>query len=102
MISEKEVKHIAELARIGLADKEVKKMQKELFAILDYIDLLKEIGEKNKGEIKKEGLIENTNITREDAAKSEPPEVVSKLTEAGPQKEKGYFKVKPVLRSKKR
>jgi aspartyl-tRNA(Asn)/glutamyl-tRNA(Gln) amidotransferase subunit C len=43
MISEEEVKHIAKLARLGLTQVEVKKMQKELSSILDYIKKLKKV-----------------------------------------------------------
>ena len=41
MISKEEVRHIAELARLELSEKEIEKMQKDLSAILDYFDLLK-------------------------------------------------------------
>ena len=43
MISEKEVKHIAKLARLSLNSREVKKIEKELSSILGYFDLLKKI-----------------------------------------------------------
>lgn len=43
MISKKEVKHIAKLARLGLGEKEIEKMEKELSLILDYFNLLKEV-----------------------------------------------------------
>ncbi len=43
MISKKEVKHIAKLARLGLAEKEIEKFQKELSSVLDYIEKLKEV-----------------------------------------------------------
>ena len=41
MISKEEVEHIAKLARLELTEKEIEKMQKDLSAILDYFDLLK-------------------------------------------------------------
>ena len=43
MIIKEEVKHIAELARIGLKEKEVDKYQKEMSAILDWVEQLKEV-----------------------------------------------------------
>lgn len=43
MISEKEIKHIAKLARLSLTKKEIKKMQKEMSEILNYIEKLKEV-----------------------------------------------------------
>lgn len=47
MISEKEVKHIANLARIKLSNEEIKKYQKELSLILDYVKELEKIDIKN-------------------------------------------------------
>ena len=43
MISEVEVRHVANLARLGLTDDEVEKMSGQLGAILDSID---QIGER--------------------------------------------------------
>jgi aspartyl-tRNA(Asn)/glutamyl-tRNA(Gln) amidotransferase subunit C len=44
MISEEEVRHVADLARLGLTDEEVKRMGRQLGAILESID---QIGELN-------------------------------------------------------
>jgi aspartyl-tRNA(Asn)/glutamyl-tRNA(Gln) amidotransferase subunit C len=44
MISEEEVRHVAELARLGLSDEEVSRMSGELGAILDSVDKLGELG----------------------------------------------------------
>lgn len=38
MISETEVRHVAELARLGLSDEEVARMSDQLGAILDSVD----------------------------------------------------------------
>ncbi len=43
MLTDKEVEHIANLARIKLADKEKEKFKKELSSILDYIKKLNEL-----------------------------------------------------------
>ncbi len=43
MISEEEVRHVANLARLGLADDEVKKMSGQLGAILDSIEQIQEL-----------------------------------------------------------
>ncbi len=44
MISEEEVRHVADLARLGVTDEEVKRMGGQLGAILESID---QIGELN-------------------------------------------------------
>jgi len=91
MVSKKEVYHIAKLARIGLKEEEIEKMQKELSLILDYFKNLSEV------DISKVKLTSDSifNVTKEDKIKTE--ENVSKLIEAAPQKEKGYIKVKSVF-----
>jgi aspartyl-tRNA(Asn)/glutamyl-tRNA(Gln) amidotransferase subunit C len=43
MISEAEVRHVANLARLGLTDDEVEKMSGQLGAILDSIDQIGEL-----------------------------------------------------------
>jgi aspartyl-tRNA(Asn)/glutamyl-tRNA(Gln) amidotransferase subunit C len=43
MIDEKTVKHIADLARIKLNDKEALKYAKQLSGVLDYMDILNEV-----------------------------------------------------------
>ena len=43
MISKKEVKHIAELARIKLTESQIEKYQKELSGILDFVGALANI-----------------------------------------------------------
>ena len=43
MISEEQVRHIADLARLGLADDEIEKMGGQLDAILDSIGKIQEL-----------------------------------------------------------
>lgn len=43
MLTDKEVKHIASLARIKINDKEEKSLKKDLSSILEYIDKLNEV-----------------------------------------------------------
>jgi aspartyl-tRNA(Asn)/glutamyl-tRNA(Gln) amidotransferase subunit C len=43
MISEEEVRHVANLARLGLTDDEIEKMGGQLDAILDSIDKIQEL-----------------------------------------------------------
>ena len=47
MLTKEEVKHIASLARIGLDESEIPKYQKDLSAILDYFEKLKELDTEN-------------------------------------------------------
>lgn len=43
MISEAEVRHVAELARLGLSEKEVERMSGELGAILNSVEKIDEL-----------------------------------------------------------
>ncbi len=43
MLSEKQVRHIAKLARIKLKDDEVKVFSKQLSNVLEYVDMLSEV-----------------------------------------------------------
>ena len=104
MINKEEVKHIANLSRLGLTNEEIKKFEKELSSILNYFDLLKEI---DVSEVQptfhpaerffKKGL----EIVRKDKAEPQMIETVNKLVEAAPKKEKRHIKVKTILKSNK-
>ncbi len=93
MISKEEVQHIAKLARLGLNDEEIERTQKELSAILDYIEQLKEINTEGVEPTSHSVVIEN--VLREDIGKPERQE--KKLLEMSPQKKDNYFKVKPIF-----
>ncbi len=96
MISRKEVQHIAKLARIGLTDKEIQRFQKELSSILDYIEKLKKVDVSKTEPTSHPRLIRN--IMRKDQPRDEKTEVRKKLIEAAPCQERGYVKVKSVLK----
>jgi aspartyl-tRNA(Asn)/glutamyl-tRNA(Gln) amidotransferase subunit C len=50
MLDEKQVRHVAKLARIALTEKEVKKFTGQLSKVLDYMEILKEVDTKNVAE----------------------------------------------------
>jgi len=84
MLSKEEVKHIAKLARLGLTDAEIEKFQKELSAILDYVEKLKEVDISGVEPTSHSVLVEN--IMRKD----EVLKFNKKLME-------GYLKVKSIF-----
>jgi aspartyl-tRNA(Asn)/glutamyl-tRNA(Gln) amidotransferase subunit C len=43
MISEEQVRHVANLARLGITDEEIKRMGEQLDAILDSIEKIQEL-----------------------------------------------------------
>jgi len=93
MISKKEVKNIAALARIGVEEKELEKLSKDLSNVLDWIDQLKELDVKD---------IEPTaHITGMDDVVREDKAVefveTEKIVDLFPEKKDRYNKVKSVL-----
>ena len=96
MISKQEVKHIADLARLGLTQKELERMQKDLSLVLDYFNLLKAIDIENVEPTFHS--ISNLEISlRKDEAKKESLEEIAKLRGQAPEKEDRYIKVKEIL-----
>ena len=96
MISKEEVKHIAKLARLGLTEKEIRKFQKELSSILDYMEKLKEV---DVSIIEPTShLIKVENVVRKDEPKEEKLEIRKKLIEMAPETKEGFLKVKSILK----
>lgn len=95
MISKKEVQHVAQLARLGLSKKEVVKMQKELSAILDYIEKLKEVDVSGVDFFVSSGNLRN--VTRQDKENKKPEIKNKKLLDLVPDEKGGYLKVKQIL-----
>jgi len=99
IIDEKEVKHIAKLARLYLEEKEIKKMGEELSLILDYFNSLKNLDVDNiKVDfdlINKQKNLPLKEITRKDIViKGDNNEKIKELI---PEKQKGFVKVKSIL-----
>ena len=93
MISKDEVKHISNLARIGLDEKEIEKFSHDLSSILDWI--------KQLDEVDVEGVLPTAHITgmnnnsREDSVSDFAEK--EKIVELFPESRNGYNKVKSVL-----
>lgn len=108
MLTEKEVEHIALLAKLGLTEEEKEKFRKELSVILDYVNKLDEVETKDVSPMA--GGTDLANITRNDeplfeikeegALEKEEIEAVKEAAElinAAPHKQDGYVKVKKIL-----
>ena len=92
-----DVKHIAKLARLGLGKDEEKKFEKELSAILDFVEKLNEA---DTGSIEPTAHITGIeNVLRDDATNElcRDESAKRKILENAPAKEGRYFKVKRVL-----
>jgi aspartyl-tRNA(Asn)/glutamyl-tRNA(Gln) amidotransferase subunit C len=93
MLTKEEVVKIALLARIKLNETEVEKFQKELSAVLDFVDELKQVDVSGLEEVSQvTGLV---NVQRNDiAVESENRDAI--LSQA-PEIKDGFYKVKAIL-----
>ncbi len=99
MISEEDIKHIAQLAHLELSENELKKMGKELSLILDYFNSLKEVDVTEVRPAfysKEEKRLSLLETTREDKTQKEKNKK-EVLKDAAPCQEKGFLKVKKVI-----
>jgi|SRR3989344_5787045 len=98
MLTDKEVKHIAKLARIEMSGKEEEKFKEELSSILDFVNKLKEVSTEGIEPLyQTTGLV---NSVRTDENRGEfdmNNDLNQKLIEQAPHKENRFVKVKSVL-----
>lgn len=96
-LSQEEVQHIADLARIELTENEKGKYAEELSSILGCFEQLKEVKtEAVEPTSQATGLV---NVAREDVIEGCDQETRKKLLDAAPMKEGNYIKVKAVLQN---
>ncbi|MCP6718988.1 MAG: Asp-tRNA(Asn)/Glu-tRNA(Gln) amidotransferase subunit GatC [Patescibacteria group bacterium] len=95
MISEDQIKHIAKLARIRLKKKDIKKFQKELSSVLDYVEKLKKVNvsgvEPHTHTVLVENVMRKDQIDVKTKAKSE------ELLGLAPRTKDNYLKTKQIL-----
>lgn len=93
MLTKEEVVKIAQLARIELTEKEVEKFQKELSAVLDYVEELKLVNVDGLEEVSQvTGLV---NVQREDKVVDHGNR--EEILSIAPETKDGYYKVKAIL-----
>lgn len=101
MLTDKEVKHIANLARIKIDENEEKSLKKDLSSILEYINKLNEVDT-----IGVEPLYQTTGLVnsfREDEPRGDfemNENLNEKLIGQAPHKEGRFIKVKSILAHK--
>ncbi|MBL7159108.1 Asp-tRNA(Asn)/Glu-tRNA(Gln) amidotransferase subunit GatC [Candidatus Microgenomates bacterium] len=88
-----EVNHVAKLANLKLTPKELKKFQKQLSSILEYVNQLKELDTKNVEPTSQVTGLEN--VFREDEVKPSMSQEES-LSNAK-ETHNGFFKVKAIF-----
>lgn len=88
-----EVRHVARLARLHLEEEELVRMQQQMSAILEYVDMLQEVDV--TGVPPTAQVTDVVNVVRPDVVQPSLP--VDEVLAAAPQREGDYFKVKPVF-----
>jgi len=95
MISKEEIQHIAKLARLGLSESDVAKYQKELSAILGYVDKLKEADV--EGVKPFTHSVDISNVLRLDEKIERTAQDSDKLKKPMPETKNGYLKVRSIF-----
>jgi aspartyl-tRNA(Asn)/glutamyl-tRNA(Gln) amidotransferase subunit C len=93
-IGKKELKHLAELARLELHEREEEEFLTDLDKILNHIQELQKLN--TEGVLPVTGGTGLSNVVREDAAEENRLRG-EEAVEAFPETEKGYLKVPPVF-----
>lgn len=101
MLTDKEVKHIAGLARIKISEEEEKSLKKDLSSILEYIDKLNEVDTTGVEPLYQTTGLVNSFRTDEPRGEFKMDESLNeKLIGQAPNKEGRFIKVKSVLSRK--
>ena len=94
-LTKQEIEHIANLARLKLTDKEIKKYGDQLSGVLSYIDQLKEV---NTDDVEPTAQVTGlTNVLRDDKVRVWDKEETKEALEQAPEFEDNQVKVKRVL-----
>lgn len=99
MIDKKEVQHMAKLARLKLTSKEIKKYQKQLGQILDYVGQLKKVNTKKVAPCT--GGTDLQNVFRQDEPRKTSKEMRKKLLNSAPIRKGDFIKTKAVFKKDK-
>ncbi len=92
MITEKEVKHIAELAHLELTEKEVGLFTKQLGDVLESFEKLDQLDTQDV--VPTAYTVSMTNIMREDQVEKSMER--EKILQNAPDKKDGFFRVPPI------
>ncbi len=93
MLTREEVIKLSQLARIELSDTEVEKFQKDLSAVFEYVEELKQVNVEGLEEVSQvTGLV---NVQREDKVVDHGNR--EEIFTQAPEMKDGYFKVKAIL-----
>ena len=94
MISENDIKKLADLARIDVDEKEAKDLSDDMDAILDYVGQVSRFVPASPDEFDDNQI---KNVMREDEVLNKPGSFSKEIIAEFPEKEGDYLKVKKIL-----
>ena len=92
-LSREDVLHIAKLARLGLDESEINKLQEQLSNILDNFEILQQVDTDNV--IPTSHSIQLQNVLKEDEVTDSLP--ANDVLSNAPHREGDFFRIRPVL-----
>ncbi len=92
-LTPEEVRHIARLARVGLSDAEMPRLQSQLSQILDYFRRLQEVNTENVPPTAQ--TLAMHNVMRDD--EPQPSMDKEEVLANAPQREDDHFRVRAIL-----
>lgn len=95
ILTQKDVEHIATLARLHLTDEEKKRLTGELSSILSYIDQLKAVNTANV--LATAQVTGTTNVMRDDVAIEPLLEMREELLNAAPKRTGDFVETKAIF-----
>ena len=94
MISNEEVRHIAELAKLGITDEEVEQFSEQLSAILEYAEMINKLDTNAIPPTAQ--VIELRNVMRDDESRPSLP--AEEILANAPRREDDRFQVQAILK----
>ncbi len=95
MVDKKQIKHIADLAKLDLKKEKEDDLLEEVASILDYMEVLEEVdvtGIEAMGHVH-----ENENILKNDRVKEASEDIKKGILDSAPETKDNYFKVDTIL-----
>jgi aspartyl-tRNA(Asn)/glutamyl-tRNA(Gln) amidotransferase subunit C len=95
----KDIKKLAELARIDMTEEEMTSLSKDFDSILAYVDQVREasglLTEEKENPRKEDSTL--FNVMRDDVALNERGKYTEKIMQETPETKEGFLKVKKIL-----
>lgn len=93
----KEIKKLADLARIDMSEEEMEGIAKDFQSILAYVGQVQEVSGEMTDEVKNKDDYFTRNVMREDVVTNNSKENTDKILSNAPDTEDGFIKVKKIM-----